>query len=65
VTTVCAVARRGRVVMAADSMATLGNERVFGVRKIAELNALDPFANPDHPSVLIVGPLGDAGCAGR
>lgn len=52
-TTVCAVARAGRVVMGADSLAVTGNEKCLGLTKLIELRAVDVSANPGNPSVLL------------
>lgn len=52
-TTVCAVARAGRVVMGADSMAVLNERALHGRTKVIELQVKDPSANPDHPSLLL------------
>ncbi|MGI8666193.1 MAG: hypothetical protein ACR2N4_09210 [Jatrophihabitans sp.] len=52
-TTVCAVARDGRVVMGADSASICYSRPTLGQVKLMVLPIEDASANPDNPAVLI------------
>lgn len=61
-TTVCAVARDGVVVMGADSMTNVYDRPVYGVRKIARVDVKDASADPANPTLLL-GIAGDGALA--
>lgn len=62
-TTVCAVARNGTVVMAADSMTTVYDRPIYGARKIIQLAVADARNDFDN-STLLIGCSGDGAYAG-
>ncbi len=62
-TTVCAVARNGHVVMAADSMTTVYDRPIYGARKIIKLAVADARNDFDN-STIIIGFSGDGAYVG-